>query len=65
VLLFRRDLAVGAGQTADVRAPLIRVDIREGPVVQAVTAVAEPVVVCFVGPGDESVEGHGHVKNGC
>ena len=28
-------------------------------------ADAEPVVRSLVGPGDESVEGHGHVENGC
>src|SRR5207249_6439542 len=35
------------------------------PLVQAVPAVAEPVPRSLIGPGDESVEGHGHVKNGC
>jgi hypothetical protein len=33
--------------------------------VQAVPAVAEPVPRSLIGPGEESVEGHGHVKNGC
>jgi hypothetical protein len=35
------------------------------PVVQALTAVAEPIAGSRVGPGDEPVEGHGHVANGC
>ena len=38
---------------------------RQGPLVQTVPAVAQPVVRSLVGPGDESVEGHGHVENGC
>ena len=58
------DLAVDAGQTA--RDSLgVGVGTRQGPLVQAVAAVAEPVVRSFVWPGNETVEGHGHVENGC
>src|ERR1700730_9785286 len=32
--------------------------------VQAVPAITEPVARSLVGPGDESVEGHGHVQHG-
>src|SRR5215204_3531331 len=35
------------------------------PLVQAVPAVTEAVVWSLIGPGDESVEGDGHVENGC
>src|SRR5215207_2700667 len=35
------------------------------PLVQAVPAVTEAVVRSLIGPGDESVEGDGHVENGC
>ena len=43
---------------------VVGVGTRQGPLVEAVPAVAEPVVRSFVGPGDEPVEGHGHVENG-
>jgi hypothetical protein len=33
--------------------------------VQAMAAVTESVARAFVGPGDEPVEGHGHIENGC
>ena len=35
------------------------------PLVQTVPAVAEPVARSLIRPGDESVERHGHVENGC
>src|SRR5581483_234231 len=37
----------------------------EGPLVQASPAVAEPVARARIGAGDESVERHRHVENGC
>ena len=40
---------------------VVRVGTRQDPVVQAVPTVAKPVVGSYVGPGDEAVEGHGHV----
>src|SRR5205085_10419840 len=57
-------LAVDAGQAArDCLA--VGVGASQEPLVQAVPTVAEPVARSLIGPGDESVEGHGHVKNGC
>src|SRR5215204_4682529 len=35
------------------------------PLVQAVPAVTEAVVRSLIGPGDEPVEGDGHVENSC
>ena len=60
---FIDDLAVDPARTAD--GVEVGVAVRECPLVEAVAAVAEPVVGRFVWSGDESVEGHGHVEHGC
>jgi hypothetical protein len=57
------DLAVDARRTGG-SSLVVGVGIRHEPLVQAVSAVAEPVAGSFVWPGDEPVEGHGHVENG-
>jgi hypothetical protein len=57
------DPAVDAGQVAG---GFLAVGLGiQRPLVQAVAAIAEPVVRSLVRPGEESVEGHGHVENGC
>src|SRR5438270_5289470 len=58
---FVEDLAVDACRTPHVRV----IGAPQGPLVQAVPAVAEAIARALIGPSDESVEGHGHVKNGC
>jgi hypothetical protein len=58
------DLGVDAGQAARKRL-VVSAGTRQAPLMQAVPAVAEPVARSLVWPGDESVEGHGHVQNGC
>jgi hypothetical protein len=55
--------AVGAAEIHEL--PDTGVGVRQGPLVEAVAAVAEAVVDALVGPCDESVEGHGHVEDGC
>ncbi len=57
------DLAVDAARTADGFE--VDVAVLHRPLVQAVSAVAEAVVRSLIRPGDEPVEGHGHVENGC
>src|SRR5215208_6317715 len=57
------DVAVDARWTADFLG--VGIGTRQGPLVQAVPALPETVVRSLIGPGDESVEGHGHVENGC
>jgi hypothetical protein len=57
------DLAVDGARTAD--GVEVDVAVRHHPLVQAVPTVAEPIARSFVRPGDEPVEGHGHVENGC
>jgi hypothetical protein len=55
-------LPVDAGQIAGGHLA-VGIGIRR-PLVQPVSTVAEPVVGSLIRPGDESVEGHGHVENG-
>ena len=57
------DLAVDATQIRDRL--VVGLGPRQDPLVQAVPAVAEPVVRPLIWPGDEPVERHGHVQNGC
>jgi hypothetical protein len=56
-------LAVNTARTAGD----LEVDVaaRHRPLVQTVSAIAEPVARSLIRPGDESVERHGHVENGC
>jgi hypothetical protein len=60
---FVHDLAVDTARPADG----IDVDIAAGrqPVVQPEPTVAEAVARPRVWPGDEPIERHGHVENGC
>src|SRR5215212_12226704 len=57
------DLAVDAARAAHG----LEVDVAacHRPLVQAVPAVTTAVVRSLIGTGDEPVEGHGHVENGC
>src|SRR3954451_10824475 len=58
------DLAIDAPGTA-WNTILDGLGTGKDPLVEAVTAVTEPVARSGVGPGDETIEGHGHGENAC
>jgi len=57
------DLAVHSSQPLDGCIEVTTLRARKDPLVQPAPSVAEPIVRAFVGPGDESVEGHRHEQH--